>query len=41
MMIDNNFTQNILSYFNVGNPEDMTSEQFKMAYNNLKKKGKI
>lgn len=41
MMIDNNFTQNILSYFNVGNPEDMTSEQFKMAYDNLKKKGKI
>ena len=41
MMIDNNFTQNILSYFNVGNPEDMTSGQFKMAYNNLKKKGKI
>lgn len=41
MMTDSNFTKNILSYFNVGCSEDMTSEQFKMAYNNLKKKGKI
>lgn len=41
MMTDNQFTQNILSYFNVGSPDDMTGEQFKMAYNNLKKKGKI
>ncbi len=41
MMTDSNFTKNILSYFNVGCAEDMTSEQFKMAYNNLKKKGKI
>lgn len=41
MMGDNQFTQNILSYFNVGSSEDMTNEQFKMAYNNLKKKGKI
>ena len=41
MMTDNQFTQNILSYFNVGSADDMTNEQFKMAYNNLKKKGKI
>lgn len=41
MMLDNAFTQNILSYFNVGSSDDMNVEQFKMAYNNLKKKGKI
>lgn len=41
MMTDSNFTQNILSYFNVGSSDDMTDEQFKMAYNNLKKKGKL
>lgn len=41
MMTDNQFTQSILSYFNVGNADDMTNEQFKMAYNNLKKKGKL
>ena len=41
MMTDSNFTQNILSYFNVGSSDDMTSEQFKMTYNNLKKKGKL
>ena len=41
MMGDNQFAQNILSYFNVGSPDDMTNEQFKMAYNNLKKKGKL
>lgn len=41
MMTDSNFTQNILSYFNVGSSDDMTTEQFKMAYNNLKKKGKL
>lgn len=41
MMTDNTYTQNILSYFNVGSSDDMTIEQFKMAYNNLKKKGKI
>lgn len=41
MMTDSNFTQNLLSFFNVGSSEDMTAEQFKMAYNNLKKKGKI
>ena len=41
MMTDNQFAQNILSYFNVGSADDMTSEQPKMAYNNLKKKGKI
>lgn len=41
MMTDSNFTQNILSYFNVGSSDDMTAEQFKMAYNNLKNKGKL
>lgn len=41
MMTDSNFTQNILSYFNVGSSDDMTTEQFKMAYSNLKKKGKL
>ena len=41
MMLDNTFTQNILSYFNVGSSDDMSTEQFKMAYNNLKKKGKL
>ncbi|WP_459187246.1 ERF family protein [Parabacteroides sp. APC149_11_2_Y6] len=41
MMLDNTFTQNILSYFNVGSVDDMSTEQFQMAYNNLKKKGKI
>lgn len=41
MMLDNAFTQNILSYFNVGSSEDMSTEQFKMAYSNLKKKGKL
>lgn len=41
MMTDSNFTQSLLSYFNVGCTEDMTKEQFRMAYNNLKKKGKL
>lgn len=41
MMIDNAFTQNILSYFNVGSSEDMSKEQIQLAYNNLKKKGKL
>lgn len=41
MMLDSTFTQNILSYFNIGSAEDMNTEQFKLAYNNLKKKGKI
>lgn len=41
MMTDNAYTQNILSYFNVGSIEDMNTEQFKLAYNNLKKKGKL
>ena len=41
MMSDSNFTQNILSYFNVGSTDDMNAKQFQMAYNNLKKKGKL
>lgn len=41
MMTDNVYTQNLLSYFNVGSPDDMNAEQFKMAYINLKKKGKL
>ena len=41
MMTDSAFTQNILSYFNVGSTDDMNAKQFQMAYNNLKKKGKL
>lgn len=41
MMTDSAFTQNILSYFNVGSTDDMTAKQFQLAYNNLKKKGKL
>ena len=41
MMTDNVYTQNLLSYFNVGSPDDMNAEQFKMAYINLKKKGRL
>ena len=41
MMTDNVYTQNLLSYFNVGSPDDMNAEQFKMTYINLKKKGKL
>ena len=41
MMTDSAFTQNILSYFNVGCTDDMNAKQFQMAYNNLKKKGKL
>lgn len=41
MMTDSAFTQNILSYFNVGSTDDMNAKQFQLAYNNLKKKGKL
>lgn len=41
MMTDSAFTQNILSYFNVGSSDDMNAKQFQLAYNNLKKKGKL
>lgn len=41
MMNDSAFTQNILSYFNVGSTDDMNAKQFQLAYNNLKKKGKL
>lgn len=41
MMTDSGFTQNILSYFNVGSSEDMSKDQIQLAYNNLKKKGKL
>jgi len=41
MMTDSAFTQNILSYFNVGSTDDMNAKQFQMAYNNLKKRGKL
>ena len=41
MMTDNNFAQNILSYFNVGSSDEMSEKQIRMTYNNLKKKGKI
>ena len=40
MMTDSAFTQNILSYFNVGSTDDMNAKQFQLAYNNLKKKGR-
>lgn len=41
MMTDNTYTQNILSYFNVGSLDDMSKEQVRLTYNNLKKKGKL
>lgn len=41
MMTDSNFTNNLLSYFNVGSSDDMSAEQFKLVYTNLKRKGKI
>lgn len=41
MMTDENFTRNILSYFNVGGADDMTAKQMQLAYNNLKRKGKL
>ena len=41
MMTDENFTRNILSYFNVGSADDMTAKQMQLAYNNLKRKGKL
>lgn len=41
MMTDSAFTQNILSYFNAGSTDDMNAKQFQLAYNNLKKKGKL
>lgn len=41
MMTDNVYKQNLLSYFNVGSPDDMNAEQFKMAYINLNKKGRL
>lgn len=41
MMTDSAFTQNILSYFNVGSTDDMNAKQFQLTYNNLKKKGKL
>lgn len=41
MMTDNAYTQNLLSYFNIGSPDDMNAEQFNMVYINLKKKGRL
>lgn len=41
MMTDNNYLQNILSYFNVGNIEDLGKKEINTIYSNLQKKGKL
>lgn len=41
LMTDNAYLQNVLSYFNLGNIEEMSSTQFSTVYNNLKAKGKL
>lgn len=41
MMTDNNYLQNILSYFNMGHIDDLNKEQIKIIYTNLLKKGKL
>jgi len=41
LMTDNSYLQNVLSYFNLGNIEEMSSTQFSTVYNNLKAKGKL
>lgn len=41
LMKDTTYLQNILSYFNVGEMDDLTESQIRTTYNNLKKKGKI
>lgn len=38
MMGDVQFTQNILSYFNIGSIQDLTEKQVDMVYKNLQKK---
>lgn len=41
LMTDNAYLQNVLSYFNLGNIEEMSSTQFSTVYNNLKAKRKL
>lgn len=41
MMTDNNYLQNILSYFNVGTLDDLSTKEINTIYSNLQKKGKL
>lgn len=41
MMTDNNYLQNILSYFNVGSLDDLGQKEIDTIYSNLQKKGKL
>ncbi|MCD8079497.1 MAG: ERF family protein [Bacteroides sp.] len=41
LMSDRVYCQNILSYFNVENTEDMDKQQIETVYKNLQKKGKL
>lgn len=41
LMTDNAYLQNILSYFNIGSVDDMSSKNIKDVFNNLKKKNKL
>lgn len=41
MMTDNNYLQNILSYFNVGSLDDLGKKEIDVIYNNLQKRGKL
>lgn len=41
MMTDNNYLQNILSYFNVGCLDDLGKKEIDTIYSNLQKKGKL
>lgn len=41
MMTDNNYLQNILSYFNVGTLDDLSTKEIDTIYSNLQKKGKL
>lgn len=41
MMTDNNYMQNILSYFSVGCVDDLGKKEINTIYSNLQKKGKL
>ena len=41
MMSDNNYLQNILSYFSVGCLDDLGKKEINTIYSNLQKKGKL
>lgn len=41
MMTDNNYLQNILSYFSVGCLDDLGKKEINTIYSNLQKKGKL